>query len=155
MTGCCFVQAVRYTARMKKLTVPTLLAAALLTLNSAFGNEICATINHCRVEKKTFRAKEWKSDYVKELNFDKLCSSDRPSLQVEPELGIELWLFDALKDASNAIEAQPHVTVDLFTHKPTFVVATGTGLIDSNAIGFSYRLTPKGGSVVDVACYKR
>lgn len=116
---------------------------------------LCSAINHCQVEKKTWGKKGWNSDYLKELDFKSFCLNDRPTLQVEPELGIELWLFDGKKDVKDGIKSGPYVSVNLFTYKLTYVVATGEAPLSSAALGFSHRLTPKGKSVIEVSCFKK
>jgi hypothetical protein len=116
---------------------------------------LCSAINFCRVEKKTWGKKGWSSDYVKETKISSLCKADRPALQLEPQLGIELWLFDGNKASSDWLESRPHVTANLYTYKLTYVVASGSTSLNEPAIAFSHRLTPEGKTIVDVACFKK
>jgi hypothetical protein len=125
--------------------------------SSLFADEskTCSAINYCRVEKKTWRKNDWHSDYIKEANFASFCSMDRPALQLEPELGIELWLFNGDKTENNSFKSKPYVHVNLYTYKLTYVVASGSAPLDGSVISFSHRLTPKGKTFIDVTCFKK
>ena len=102
----------------------------------------CSEINFCRVEKKTFK-KNWKTEYVKEMPISRLCDFDRPVLQLEPELGIEVQILGG------------EVKVNLFTYKLTYSVAGGSAPLSLPHIQFTHRLAPKSPTVVEVGCFKK
>jgi hypothetical protein len=117
--------------------------------------DLCSPLNHCVVAKQTWGKKGWETNYRKELTIEKFCGHERPQLQVEEELGLELWLFAGDEKSAEAVKQKPYVTLNLHTYKLTHVVATATTPASSEAIGFSYRLSPRGKSVVEVSCEKK
>ncbi len=110
------------------------------------NDKLCSTINYCRVEKKTANTK---TSYVKEIKFDKFCGQDRPSLQLEPDLGIELWLFDKKPNSNHPIESQDYVSLSLYTYKLTYVVASVTTPLSQSAINLTHRLSTKEKSIIE------
>ncbi len=133
------------------------LLAVFLVVPITWANEekLCSSINYCSIQKKTYEENSWKNEYTKELHFDSLCLHERPSVQLESALGLELWVFNGDKAATTWLESQPHVTANLYTSKLTYVVATGSAPINSTGFSFSHRLNPKGKTIVTVDCYRR
>jgi len=128
-----------------------LLAASLPALASQ--EDSCSTMNTCHIEKKTWVKKGWSLDYAKDLQISSLCVHDRPTLQLEPKLGLELWVFGGDKSSSNWLDSQPHITANLYTDKLTYVVATGSAPLNSGGFAFSHRLNGK--TFVEVNCFKK
>ncbi|MGZ3712784.1 MAG: hypothetical protein ACXVBE_13555 [Bdellovibrionota bacterium] len=128
-----------------------LLLLALAPLPS-FAAE-CAAINHCVVEKKSWTKKGWKTAYSKELNFEKFCD-ERPNLELEKDLGIELWLLRGDASAKD-YRAKAYVSVNLYGYKLTHVLASANAPATAEFINFSHRLTPKGPDIVEVTCAKK
>ena len=122
----------------------------------AFAETPCSPLNYCRIEKKTWQNKgDWKTLATKDLNFDKFCSFDRPQVNLEDDLGIELWLMDGEKDKSEGLTQKPYVRVNLHTYKLTYVIASASVPVDSPAVSFSHRLKPKGKEIIKVECFKK
>lgn len=117
--------------------------------------ELCSPLNHCVMEKKTWGKKGWKNDYSKELAFEKFCAHERPQLQAEEELGLELWIFPGDKKASLPLEQNPYVTLNLHTYKLTHVVATASAPATAESLSLSYRLSPRGKTLVEISCWKK
>lgn len=123
-----------------------------------FANEICSNINFCQVKKISFGKKGWLTNYTKEVSIKELCyqkNNSTHSLQLEPELGIQLQVFSGKSDSNNPIEKNPWLLVDLYTYKMTFVVASSKSTLDSSSLNFTYRVIPKGNSLIEVTCFKK
>lgn len=116
--------------------------------------DLCSPLNHCVMEKKSWGKKGWKSEYRKELEVEKFCAPERPHLQAEEELGLELWIFPGEEKSPESIKRKPYVTLNLHTYKLTHVVAAASTPATAESISFSYR-QPHGKSLVEVSCEKR
>lgn len=127
---------------------------SLSTLPSLAAEDICSPINHCKIKKINWGKKGWETVYKKELKFEKFCRFDRPSLQLEKELGLELWLFNGSTSEEDAFKKKPHVTANLYTYKLTHIVASASTSADDQTLNFTYRMTPKGSTIVEVTCTK-
>lgn len=107
----------------------------------------CSLLNHCVAEKKTFGKKGWKTNYTKELKLGDFCGSARPVLELENDLGLDLLIHGTNED--------PKVVANLHTYKLTYVVASASVEPSATYLQFSYRLRPRGSSVVEVTCRRR
>lgn len=114
---------------------------------------LCSPLNYCRVEKRIWTNAKWKTDYSKELSIEKFCAPDRPLLQLENELGLELWIFPG--EAADPLRSKPYVVANLYAHKLTHVVASGTSGADATLLGFTHRPSPRGKTLVEVTCGKK
>lgn len=153
------------TARNLVWVVGTALVVAALTMAVSGavsrvlkGREapgLCSPINHCRVEKTKWSDRGWKSVYVKEHDFGPFCDEDQPFLQLEPELGIQLWLFKNSSEPKVPMEFKPHVLVNLYTYKLTHIIASATVPSDATSVAFVHRMSSDSPFFVEVSCYKR
>ena len=116
--------------------------------------EPCSIVNKCQVEKKSWVKNAWRIDYTKHLILNSLCSGDRTSLQLEPELGLELWVFSGNSTSNLPLKKKPYISGSLFSYKLTHIVATVDAPLESAAFSMSHRLKPRGNSIVEVSCYK-
>lgn len=132
-----------------------LLIGLLIPNPESQAANLCSPLNHCVIEKQTWGKKGWKTDYTKELGIEKFCGHERPQLQLEEELGLELWVFPGDERSSTPLKQKPYVTLNLHTHKLTHVVATATVPAIAESAAFSYRLSPRGKSIVEISCWKK
>ena len=134
-----------------------LVAAFTATALQAFALEKpfnCSPINHCQVDKTTWSKVGWKTDYTQELKIKEFCIGDRPALQLEPGLGIELWNYGGRENEKEPLHQKPWISVSLYTRKLTYVVASAQAPLATNYISFTYRLQPNGNSLIKVTCQK-
>ena len=124
----------------------------VILLTSSANSSVCSSINYCKVEKKSGNPK---TSYIKELKIDSFCKEDRPNLQLEPELGIELWLFSKKANSDHPIDSQDHVSLSLYTYKLTYVVASVNTPLNQTTINLFHRLATKDKSMIEVLCYKK
>jgi hypothetical protein len=137
---------------------PPILIFILISLFSfpSFANsDVCSSLNHCDVIKTQWTKEGWETVYKKELKFEKFCKSERPLLQLEKELGLELWLFNGDEQKKDSFKSRPYVTANLYTYKLTYVVATASMPVENQFLNFSYRLSPKGQTIIEVTCSKK
>jgi hypothetical protein len=107
---------------------------------------LCTELNYCEVSKKISRNGDWKTEFTKELRFDKFCSG-----------GIKVPILQASPDptSKDPIESKDHVGIDLFTTQLSNVVASGTAPLDSNGISFTQRIRGNKMYYVTVTCIKK
>lgn len=132
-----------------------LLIGLLIPNPESQAADLCSPLNHCVIEKQTWGKKGWKSDYRKELDFENFCGHERPQLQAEEELGLELWIFPGEEKNAQPIKQKPYLTLNLHTYKLTHVVASASAPATAEALSLSYRLSPRGKSLVEVSCWKK
>lgn len=132
-----------------------LLLVLSATLSTAgFAEPLCSPLNHCEVKKIAWQKGGWKTLASMELSFDKFCGGERPQMQLEKDLGAELWLFPGDKNKAG-LQAGPYAQVNLHTYKLTHVVAQASVPLDSTGVVLTHRLRPDGKEMVEVSCSKR
>ena len=129
------------------------LLLSLLTARAFGATKECSVITHCRVAKRAFEKAEWKTANEKTFEFKNACRGESASFNFEPELGISLSILSAASGSPGS--ESPKIHLDIFSYKPTFVVASAETEIQAESIKLTHRLTPRGNSVVEVFCRKR
>lgn len=144
-----------YVESMIRLILIFLFAFSSPQIRAEGSPPACSPINYCKVEKKTFGKKGWSSDYVKEISLDRLCEGDRNHLPLEEALGLEFWVFSGKAGDVDRLKQMPHLELSLHTYKLTFVVASSTIPLSTEATSFYHRMTPKGKTLLEVNCFKK
>ena len=129
--------------------------ALLIFSLSAAAEPLCSPLNYCHVKKSTWHDKGgFKILAEKDFSFKHFCDTDSPEVELEKDLGIDLFLANANK-AMQGISGQPHVTIDLHTYKRTYVIASVDVPIDNVSVRFSHRLKSDRHQIVEVECGKK
>ncbi len=141
--------------KINKLFILIFTILSFLSFPSFSNSDVCSSLNHCDVTKIQWTKKGWETIYKKELKFEKLCMHERPALQLEKELGLELWYFKGDELKKDSFKSKPYITANLYTYKLTYIVATASMPVEGQFLNFSYRLSPKGSTIVEVTCSKK